>query len=277
MRRPTARGLAQVSALIAAAVVTPLAMPPPADADSVVIGGHEVRAGESPWVVALASRDRFGPVRSGQFCGGVVVAPTKVMTAAHCLSTAVLGKEAASVRDLHIIAGRSKLVGDGGREVPVRETWVAPQYDPVTNSADMALLTLAEALPKDHVLPVAGAEDPAYKVGTAATVYGWGDMKGDGSYAPSLRAARVSVLPDATCAGAYPGGRSSRYQRSTMLCAGDPQGGHDACQGDSGGPLIAEGRLIGLVSWGSGCGRPDGPGVYTRVSAVVPPLAGTAD
>jgi secreted trypsin-like serine protease len=264
-----------VPALIAAAVVTPLATPVPAAADSVVIGGYEVRAEETPWVVALASRDRFGPARGGQFCGGVVVAPTKVMTAAHCLSTAVLGKDATSVRDLQIIAGRSELTGAGGQEVPVRETWVTPEYDPVTNSSDMALLTLAQALPADHVLPVAEAGDPAYEAGTAATVYGWGDTKGDGSYASSLRAARVSVLPDETCARAYPGGgTSSRYQRSTMLCAGDPQGGHDACQGDSGGPLIAQGRLIGLVSWGSGCGRPDGPGVYTRVAAVAPPSAG---
>ncbi|MGW0776360.1 S1 family peptidase [Streptomyces sp. NPDC002835] len=275
MRRPTARALAGVPALIAATVVTPLATPLPAAADRVVIGGYEVRAEEAPWVVALASRDRFGATRSGQFCGGVVVAPTTVMTAAHCLSTAVLGKDAASVRDLQIIAGRSELTGGGGQEVPVRETWVTPEYDPVTNSADMALLTLADALPADHVLPVAEAGDPAYEAGTAATVYGWGDTKGDGSYASALRASRVSVLPDETCASAYPGGRGSRYQPSTMLCAGDPQGGHDACQGDSGGPLIAEGRLIGLVSWGSGCGRPDGPGVYTRVAAVAPPLAGT--
>jgi secreted trypsin-like serine protease len=55
-----------------------------------------------------------------------------------------------------------------------------------------------------------------------------------------------------------------------MRCAGDPQGGKDACQGDSGGPLVARGLLVGLVSWGSGCGQAENPGVYTRVSAVLP-------
>ncbi|MEV4331148.1 serine protease [Streptomyces sp. NPDC049597] len=271
MRRPTARGLAGVPALIAAAVLAPLVMPSSAAADRVVVGGFEVKAEESPWVVALSSRDRFGPTRAGQFCGGVVVAPTKVMTAAHCLSRTVLGKEVSAVQDLRVISGRSALDGRGGREITVRSSHVSSAYDPATNGADMALLTLSEALPAANVLPVANAGEDVYTPGTEATVYGWGDTTGGGGYAPTLRAARVSVLPDATCERAYQGGR---YLKNTMLCAGAPQGGRDACQGDSGGPLIARGRLIGIVSWGSGCGRPDAPGVYTRVSTVAPLVTG---
>ncbi|MER6914116.1 serine protease [Streptomyces sp. NPDC000594] len=268
MRRPLLRALTGVLALLPTGVLAPLAVPAPAAADSVVVGGRPVRAAESPWVVALSSRDRFGGTRSGQFCGGVVVAPTRVMTAAHCLSRAVLGQDVREVPDLRIIAGRTDLSGGGGVEVPVTGTWVSPEYDPVTNGADLALLTLAEPLPASRVIAVAAAGDPVYSPGTTASVYGWGDTTGEGRYALSLRAARVSVLPDATCLRAYPGGLEGRYVPATMLCAGDPRGGRDACQGDSGGPLVADGRLIGLVSWGSGCGLADSPGVYTRVSAV---------
>ncbi|MFF0742322.1 S1 family peptidase [Streptomyces sp. NPDC004111] len=268
MRRPIIRSLTGALALTAAAAVSPLVAPGSAVADGVVIGGQPVRVSDSPWVVAVSSRDRFGGTRAGQFCGGVVVAPTKVVTAAHCLGRDVLGVPLSEVHDLKVIAGRGELRGQGGREIAVRGTWVNPSYDPLSNAGDVAVLTLSAALPERYAIRMAGPHSAAAEPGTEAVVYGWGDTTGDGSYASSLRAARVRVLPDAACERAYPGNLDGTYEPATMLCAGDPEGGHDACQGDSGGPLVARGRLIGLVSWGSGCGQAESPGVYTRISAV---------
>ncbi|MFE0423056.1 serine protease [Streptomyces sp. NPDC058953] len=268
MRPLLVRALTGTLALAAAGAVPPLVKPTPAAADSVVVGGFPVRVSDTPWVVALASRDRFGGTRGGQFCGGVVIAPTKVMTAAHCLSRTVLGGDVSQVRDLRVIAGRTELTSSEGREIPVSDSKVSPAYNPLTNSSDLAVLTLAEPLSAESVIQVAPEGDPAYVPGTAAKVYGWGDTEGNGSYATALRSADVTVLADRNCQTAYPGGLGGRYEAATMVCAGDTRGGHDACQGDSGGPLVARGKLIGLVSWGSGCGRADSPGVYTRVSAV---------
>ncbi|MFJ6938007.1 S1 family serine peptidase [Streptomyces sp. NPDC101132] len=273
MRRSFARALAGALTLLAGTAVAPLAQAPSARADGVVIGGKAVRAGDSPWVVALSSRDRFGRTRAGQFCGGVVIAPTAVLTAAHCLGRAVLGGPVESVRDFRVIAGRTQLLAADGHEIAVRGAWTNPAYDPVTNSGDFAVLTLAEELPARYVLPMAAAGHPGYAAGAEATVYGWGDTSGYGDYASGLRAARVTVLPDETCEEAYPGDSAGRYTRATMVCAGHREGGRDACQGDSGGPLVAQGRLIGLVSWGRGCGRSDSPGVYTRIAPVLELLA----
>ncbi|MFF3887426.1 S1 family peptidase [Streptomyces sp. NPDC001914] len=265
MRRPYAPTLA----LAAATAVISLTTPALASSDSVVIGSRPVKISDSPWTVALSSRDRFGGTRAGQFCGGVVVGPTTVLTAAHCLGEDVLGEPSRDGSDLKVIAGRGDLMARDGKEVSVRDIWVNPHYDSETNAGDFGVLTLAEPLPAASVIRMAPAGDPAYQPGTVATVYGWGDLTGGGDYASSLRAADVHVLSDKACERAYPGDDSGTYDAASMVCAGEPTGGRDACQGDSGGPLVAQGRLIGLVSWGSGCGRAESPGVYTRVSEAV--------
>ncbi|MCX3060564.1 S1 family peptidase [Streptomyces beihaiensis] len=266
MRRSCVRAL--IASMVAAAAL-PLIPSPSASADDVIIGGHQVKVADSPWVVALSSRHGFGSARAGQFCGGVVVARQKVLTAAHCLNEDVLGAPLDQVTDLKVIVGRDDLRTTRGAEIPVSGAWVNPSYDRRTNGGDVAVLTLAAPLPEGYVLPMAGAGDTAYRPGTDATVYGWGDTTGAGDYARTLHAASVQVLGDGDCRRAYPGGAEGTYEPSSMVCAGRLAGGKDACQGDSGGPLVARGRLIGLVSWGSGCGRPGRPGVYTRVSEVV--------
>ncbi|MEU7583103.1 serine protease [Streptomyces sp. NPDC041068] len=268
MRRPFARAWTGALALAAAAAALPLASPAPAAADSVVIGGSPAQASDSPWAVALSSRDRFGGTRAGQFCGGVVVGRSTVLTAAHCMSEDVLGVPLSEVSDLKVIAGRGDLRAADGGEIPVSGVWINPEYDSYTNSGDVAALTLAEPLPEGYAIPMAGPGDPAYEAGAGAAVYGWGDTTGAGDYARTLRSARVQVLPDAVCEESYPGSADGRYTAETMVCAGEMDGRRDACQGDSGGPLVARGRLIGLVSWGSGCGRAGSPGVYTRISDV---------
>ncbi|MCH5675348.1 S1 family peptidase [Streptomyces gilvus] len=272
MRRPFIRSLARPLVLAAAATAIPLLSAAPAPAD-VVVGGFPVDISQSPWTVALSSRDRFGGTRAGQFCGGVAISRTTVLTAAHCMGENVLGAPPDQARDLKVITGRTDLLSDHGSEIRVREVWVNPAYDSETNAGDFAVLTLAEPLPQDATLAMAAAGDPAYAPGTSATVYGWGDLTGGGDYPRTLRAARVRVLPDTQCRRAYPGSVDGTYAADSMVCAGETDGGRDACQGDSGGPLVAQGKLIGLVSWGSGCGRAGKPGVYTRVSAVVRALS----
>ncbi|MFF4094377.1 S1 family peptidase [Streptomyces sp. NPDC001834] len=269
MSRTVFRVMSGALALVAVTAALPFGSSTPAVADSIVIGGQPAHVKDSPWVVALSSRERFGQTRAGQFCAGVVVAPRKVLTAAHCLGRAALGVDVGRMRDFKVIAGRDGLRGTDGREILVQAAWSNPRFDPSTNAGDLAVLTLADPVPAKDVIPMAESGDAAYEPGTSAVVYGWGDTTGNGDYASSLRAAKLSVLPDTACERAYPGGENGTYDASAMLCAGEPDGGYDACQGDSGGPLVARGRLIGLVSWGDGCGRAGRPGVYTRISAAI--------
>ncbi|MGK4580838.1 S1 family peptidase [Kitasatospora sp. HPMI-4] len=265
-RRRRMVALALLAALPAPLVALTAAVP--AEAQRRVVGGGAVSTATHPWMVAVASRREYGNTRSGQFCGGALVTPTKVVTAAHCFYDESTGRRV-NRPGLRVIVGRDDLTQRTGKEVEVREVQVHPEYSFTANMQDVAVLTLAEAQPVSAVLDyLAPGETGPYAPGTRARVYGWGDTRGNGSYSNTLRSVELPIVADEVCAHAYPGGPDGAFDARGMVCAGDEHGGKDACQGDSGGPLVVGGRLAGLVSWGTGCADPDHPGVYTRVAAV---------
>jgi secreted trypsin-like serine protease len=246
----------------------------PAQADRRIVGGWADSTVQHPWVVAVASRAQFGDARSGQFCGGTLVSPTKVVTAAHCFYDERTGRQT-DRPGLTVVVGRTDLSGSAGAEVPVAGVWIHPQYSFDENMQDVAVLTLQTAQDPRAVLPMVGQDETApYAPGTAAQVYGWGDTSGRATYANIMHGVQVPIVADSVCARDYPGGPDGAFDARGMVCAGEAQGGRDACQGDSGGPLVVGGRLVGLVSWGTGCAEASHPGVYTRLAAVADAVNG---
>jgi secreted trypsin-like serine protease len=245
-----------------------------AQAERRIVGGQPTALAGHPWAVAIASRQQFGTARSGQFCGGTLVTPTKVVTAAHCFYDE--SGRPTNRPGLRVIVGREDLTRTDGHEVTVRSIWVHPRYSFAANMQDVAVLTLSQPQTGVPTLDLVGqGETQPYAAGTEAEVYGWGDTRGDGSYSPVLREVDVPIVPDGACASAYPGGAAEGgFDAQGMVCAGEQQGGRDACQGDSGGPLVVAGRLVGVVSWGTGCAEAAHPGVYTRLSAVADAVRG---
>ncbi|MFE9427249.1 S1 family peptidase [Kitasatospora sp. NPDC006697] len=258
-------------AVVSAALVSLGASP--AHADRRIVGGYADSTEQHPWVVAVASRSQYGGARSGQFCGGTLVSPTKVVTAAHCFYD-----EQGRPTDrpgLTVVVGRTDLTGQAGAEVPVSHVWIHPDYSFEQNMQDVAVLTLATPQQGRAVLPLVGqGESGPYAPGTMAQVYGWGDTTARADYSRTLRAVDVPMVADEECARDYPGGPDGAFDARGMVCAGEAHGGRDACQGDSGGPLVVDGRLVGLVSWGTGCAEAGHPGVYTRLAAVADAVDG---
>lgn len=228
---------------------------------SLVVGGQPAATGDWPSIVALVTPG--DPPPAGVFCGGTLVGPAAVLTAAHCVVDE-RGATTAAAR-VEVVVGAHDLAADGGDRIGVAAVRVHPSYRSPGEGADAAVLVLE----RPSSAPVAaiarpGADPDAERPGAIA---GWGARSEDDLLgSASLLAAPVAIFAPTRCARLL----GPAYSAASALCAGRREGGVDTCAGDSGGPLrdAATGLLVGVTSWGYGCGRPGSPGVYTRVSAV---------
>jgi hypothetical protein len=238
-----------------------------------IVGGNPADPAEYPWQAALVSAFSPSPL-FGQFCAGSLIDPEWVLTAAHCLESSGIPADPASI---DVVVGVNKLsdgptTGSQGQRLDVLQVIIHPDYDPSTDDSDIGLLRLASPAilgPAVDTIPVVGpAELILVTPGVTATVTGWGATVEGGAGSNLLLEVELPLISHAVCNApqSYNGAITAN-----MLCAGLAAGGKDSCQGDSGGPLVVPDGLgdfiqAGVVSWGTGCARPDLYGVYTRVS-----------
>jgi hypothetical protein len=243
--------------------------------DTRIVGGSETTISQWPWQAAIAFRSSVVPGngQARQFCGGTLVAPTIIVTAAHCFYDNP-GPGFSNPNLYSAITGRTVLSSNTGQEIPFSTYYTFTDsggnqlYDPNTNEWDVVVVELATSSSSTPI-KIAGADETAvWAPGSTAFATGWGDTSEGGSSSDTLRVVELGILADSSCSSAYGGG----YVPSVMACAGVLAGGKDTCQGDSGGPLVvpinAGGyRFVGDTSFGNGCARPNVPGVYGRLAS----------
>ncbi len=247
-----------------------------------IIGGKETTISAAPWMAQLYFADAAG---NGYFCGGVVVAPTKIATAAHCVKgikwydtgTVITGTDQVPTDTGQTDADGNPIFDFHGGELRgAYRQWNHPQYNPSTIDNDVAVLTLTSPVKAKPLTIMQPTDTALYTAGTDAKVYGWGRTSSTNpdSGSDKLKVADADINSNAACRTAY----GSSYVVGHMVCAGAAPTGDDAtsettCNGDSGGPLVAGGKLVGIVSWGDiNCSAQGKYGVYAKVSTYATPI-----
>ncbi|XP_069463339.1 chymotrypsin-C-like [Ambystoma mexicanum] len=226
-----------------------------------VVGGEDVRPNSWPWQISLQYQSGSNWAHT---CGGTLIAPNWVLTAAHCIGS----------RTYRVVLGKHNLKAEeeGSVAISPEKIIVHEKWSSFLIINDIALIKLAEAAPlSDKIQPACLPEAEALLPNDfPCHVTGWGRLYTNGPIADNLQQAMLPVVDHATCSQRDWWGSNVK---PTMVCAGG-DGVVSGCNGDSGGPLNCQGaddkwEVHGIVSFGSGlsCNLAKKPTVFTRVSA----------
>ncbi|XP_068151925.1 trypsin eta [Drosophila tropicalis] len=228
-----------------------------------IINGTAATVADTKHLVSIRLRKHDKNFGSGHICGGSLIGPNKVLTAAHCLYNTGRKRYRRASEFIVVMGTLNRFEHVNGTIVSeVTSISYMNTFTPDSMRDDVGVMFLKTGLPPNRthltVQPIELATQPT-GAGRMCQVSGWGRTE-QSSLSTILMTTNVSTIRHQTCGLIYGSGLLPG-----MMCAGRLQGGTDSCQGDSGGPLVYEGRLIGVVSWGYGCAEPGLPGVYVDV------------
>ncbi|XP_063701821.1 trypsin 3A1-like [Culicoides brevitarsis] len=225
-----------------------------------IVGGYEATPHEFPWTVGLFRQGKL-------YCGASLISENFLLTAAHCV-------DGISPVEIKAYFGGHNITKDYTEMRRIKKIHQHESFNIFSFDNDIALLELAKGIKFGPKVQPACLPDGSVREfsGSEGIVAGWGRLAEKQQTSMSLQTVTVPVWSREECATA---GYGSKRITENMICSGYVEGGKDACQGDSGGSLgipLPTGniQIIGVVSWGRGCGRKNLPGIYTNVVNYLP-------
>ncbi|CAF0801590.1 unnamed protein product [Adineta steineri] len=241
-----------------------------------IVGGESAVDSSWGWAVSLHRSSS-----NSHFCGGAIISPLHIITAAHCVVDSSF-----NIGSTRVVVGIDALsqtttTTTMAQQRSIVQVFSHPRYSAITKANDIAVLRLNQPLNISYekgtarlCIPRVNATSMTYNYpipNSQMVAIGWGVLRsGDETIPPNLHLQQVTVnaLPadHRMCA-------NSIEDRQLQFCAAVSGGGKDTCQGDSGGPLMyfeskeRQWVLAGVTSYGRGCGLSSYAGVYTRISA----------
>ncbi|KAG7211799.1 hypothetical protein KM043_011030 [Ampulex compressa] len=242
-----------------------------------IFNGKPSRRGSWPWQVSLQLlHPKLGFI--GHWCGGVLIDPRWVLTAAHCIHNELFNLPVGALWTAVVGEWELDSGGHGSARLPVERVILHERFNNYVH--DIALMKLARSAPLSKVVRTICLPDPEEELADGQCVAsGWGRYGPSQSLSTALLEASVPLLHLEECLEAY--GKTVPIRKG-HLCAGHTDGSSGSCVGDSGGPLQcrrSDGawQLVGVTSFGSGCARPGYPDVYTRIQHYVKWIRNTID
>ncbi|XP_067214414.1 trypsin-7-like [Linepithema humile] len=223
-----------------------------------IVGGNVTSVYDYPWLVSMNKKGMF-------YCAGTVITRRHVLTAAHCL-------KGFDIRTIKLVLADNDHPSIGSNTIVrrIKTATIHKDFHSYSYDNDIGIIEMDEPVSLNNIVRTACLpEDKAIDyTGALALAVGWGRTGESTQVSDELRKVSLPVLSQEECDNA---GYAEKRITENMFCAGYLlEGARDACFGDSGGPLHVKGshgqlEIMGIVSWGRGCGRPNFPGIYTKL------------